>query len=354
HLPVPGGLDGLSVGGLVEAGPARARVELGVGREQLGAAPRAAVDAVVMDIPQLAREGVLGTGLAQHAVLLGGQLLAPLLVGLADLLCLGGHGPSFSSLWTVQQRPTRCWSRPDQNVAPMADPELTLRAANTEATFLPGLGMVGVSLRQDGQDVLALPGGLDAYRAGHVVGLPLLAPWANRLGGWHYEIAGVAVALPDLDLHDDGAGLPIPGTMVAQTGWKIARSTDSTLEARFDYGARPDLLRAFPFPHELVLDIEVADRRLRVATTIRPTADRRVPVSFGWHPYLALPASREETLLRMPACEHRLLDSRGLPTGAGEPQPAEARPLGDRAFDDLYALGDDRRLALEGGGRTVT
>ncbi len=236
----------------------------------------------------------------------------------------------------------------------MADPELTLRAANTEATFLPGLGMVGVSLRQDGQDVLALPGGLDAYRAGHVVGLPLLAPWANRLGGWHYEIAGVAVDLTDLDLHDDGAGLPIHGTMVAQTGWKIARSTDSTLEARFDYGARPDLLRAFPFPHELVLDIEVADRRLRVATTIRPTADRRVPVSFGWHPYFALPASREETLLRMPACEHRLLDSRGLPTGAGEPQPAEARPLGDRAFDDLYALGDDRRLALEGGGRTVT
>jgi galactose mutarotase-like enzyme len=55
----------------------------------------------------------------------------------------------------------------------------------------------------------------------------------------------------------------------------------------------------------------------------------------------------------MPACEHRLLDARGLPTGAAEPQPAEARPLGDRAFDDLYALGEDHRLALEGGGRSV-
>jgi galactose mutarotase-like enzyme len=231
--------------------------------------------------------------------------------------------------------------------------ELRLRAGATEAAFLPGLGMLGVSLRQDDVEVLALPGGLDGYRAGHVTGLPLLAPWANRLSGRKYEIAGVAVDLAGVDLHDDGAGLPIHGTMTAQHGWEVQATTESSLRARFDYGARPDLLRAFPFPHELVLDIDVADRRLRVATTIRPTADRRVPVSFGWHPYFALPASRDEILLRMPACEHRLVDPRGLPTGASEPQPAEARPLGDRAFDDLYALGDDRRLALEGGGRSV-
>jgi len=232
--------------------------------------------------------------------------------------------------------------------------ELHIKAANTEATFLPGLGMVGISLRQDGQEVLALPGGLAAYRGGHVVGLPLLAPWANRLGRWGYEVDGVDVDLTGLDLHDDGAGLPIHGTMVGQHGWQVATTTESSLQARFDYGARPDLLRAFPFPHELVLDIDVADRCLRVATTIRATGDRRVPVSFGWHPYFALPASRDRTLLRMPACEHRLLDGRGLPTGAAEPQSKEARPLGDRAFDDLYALGDDHRLSLEGGGRSVT
>src|SRR5436853_3959280 len=146
--------------------------------------------------------------------------------------------------------------------------------------------MLGTSLRQNGEEVLALPGGLDAYRAGHVTGLPLLAPWANRLGAWRYEIAGVAVDLTGLDLHDDGKGLPIHGTMTGQPGWQAAATAATSAHARFDYGARPDLLEAFPFPHELVLDIEIADGTLRVATTVRPTADVAVPASFGWHPYL--------------------------------------------------------------------
>jgi len=49
-----------------------------------------------------------------------------------------------------------------------------------------------------------------------------------------------------------------------------------------------------------------------------------------------------------------VLDDRGLPTGDRHAQAEEARPLGDRAFDDLYALGDDRRLALEDDRHTVT
>jgi len=234
----------------------------------------------------------------------------------------------------------------------MTDTELRLRAGNTEATFLPDLGMLGTSLRHDGEELLALPGGLDGYRAAHVTGLPLLAPWANRLGRRRFEIAGVDVDVTGLDLHDDGHGLPIHGTMTAQPGWDVLDATASSAKVRFDY-ARPDLLEAFPFPHELEIDIEVDEGQLRVATTIRPTRDRPVPVSFGWHPYLALHASRDETRVRLPACEHLVLDGRGIPTGAREPQPEGSRPIGDRAYDDGYALGDDRRLALEGGGRTI-
>ena len=236
----------------------------------------------------------------------------------------------------------------------MTQTELRLRVGSTEAAFLPDLGMLGISLRHNDDEVLALPGGLDAYRAGRVTGLPLLAPWANRLGEWRYEIAGVTVDLAGLDLHDDGRGLPIHGTMTALSGWEVTATTESSLQAQFDYGARPDLLKAFPFPHVLVLDVELADRSLRVATTIRPTGDRPVPVSFGWHPYLRLETGRDETRLRLPACDHLALDDRGLPTGDRQAQAEEARPLGRRAFDDLYALGgDDRRLALESDRRTV-
>jgi len=225
--------------------------------------------------------------------------------------------------------------------------ELRLKAAGTEATFLPDVGMLGTSLRVDGEEVLALPGGLNAYRAGHVTGLPLLAPWANRLGQWRYEVAGVDVDLAGLDLHDDGHGLPIHGTMTAQPGWEVVDRTSSSARVRFDYGARADLLRAFPFPHELMIDVVLADAQLRVATTVRPTADRPVPISFGWHPYLALRGSRTDTRLRLPESQHLVLDSRGVPTGDTEPQRAGSAPLGDRSLDDGYALRDDRRLVVE-------
>src|SRR5205807_4803547 len=117
--------------------------------------------------------------------------------------------------------------------------------------------MLGVSLRHHGEELLALPGGVEGYRSGNVTGLPLLAPWANRLGSRRFTIAGVNVDLEGVALHDDGNGLPIHGTMTAQAGWEIVEGEGDRLRARFDYGARPDLLAAFPFPHELVLAVSV-------------------------------------------------------------------------------------------------
>src|SRR3954463_6963820 len=83
---VGAGLDRGGDGGLGEAGPAGAGVELGRGREQLRAAARTAVHAVLLDVPVLAGERALRTALAQHLVLLGGELLAPLVIRLLDLL----------------------------------------------------------------------------------------------------------------------------------------------------------------------------------------------------------------------------------------------------------------------------
>jgi aldose 1-epimerase len=228
---------------------------------------------------------------------------------------------------------------------------VTVSSGLLDATFLPELGMLGISLRRRGEELLALPGGLDGYRAGNVTGLPLLAPWANRLGASRYEVEGVVVDLDGLALHTDGHGLPIHGTMSAQRGWEVVTVAPRSLTTRFDFGAHPDLLASFPFPHELRVDVDVDATTLRVTTTVVPTADRAVPVAFGFHPYLRLPAARRaDVRLRLPARRHLELDDRGLPTGASRPEDAEEEPLGTRAFDDLYELGDDRRLAVSGGG----
>src|SRR5271156_984591 len=71
--------------GSVEAGPAAARVILAIGFEQLIAATYAEVQALVMQVPVLAGEGALRAFFASDFELLGGQELAPLLVGLFDL-----------------------------------------------------------------------------------------------------------------------------------------------------------------------------------------------------------------------------------------------------------------------------
>jgi galactose mutarotase-like enzyme len=137
------------------------------------------------------------------------------------------------------------------------EPAVTLAAGELEATFLPGLGLLGTSLRHRGEELLALPGGVAGYRDGHVTGLPILAPWANRLPSWRYRAAGVEVDLDGLELSTDPAGLPIHGTLTAHPGWRLERLAAETgramLEAAFDYAAWPELEAAFPFPHRLTV-----------------------------------------------------------------------------------------------------
>ncbi len=238
---------------------------------------------------------------------------------------------------------------------------VTLAAGELEATFLPGLGLLGTSLRHRGEELLALPGGVAGYRGGNVTGLPLLAPWANRLPGWRYRAAGTEVDLDGLDLRTDPSGLPIHGTLTAHRGWRLERLAaedgSAVLQASLDYGAFPELLAAFPFPHRLTVTATVREATLAVATTLEATGERPVPVAFGWHPYLRLPgAPRATWRLLLPDRVHLDLDDHGLPTGKTADEPAEADPVGDRTYDDLYALGQGpaaRRLGLEAAGRRL-
>jgi galactose mutarotase-like enzyme len=233
-------------------------------------------------------------------------------------------------------------------------PAITLAAGDVRATFVPGLGMTGVSLRWKGREHLALPGGIAALRRGSTLGLPLLAPWANRLSRWRYEAAGVDVDLTGLPLHTDGNGLPIHGLLVGSPDWRVGRQ--STGHGRASFEATVDVdAPAFPFAHRITVMFTVHDGELQVTTTVTPTGDRSVPVAFGWHPYLQLPgAPRPAWRLAMPSCTHVVLDGRGIPSGAEARQPAEAAPIGLRTFDDLYGLGDDRAFTVADEESAIT
>jgi aldose 1-epimerase len=233
-----------------------------------------------------------------------------------------------------------------------------LAAGDLEATFMPEVGMVGTSLRHRGAELLDRQAGLAAYaRTGAVMGIPLLHPWANRLAGHRYRAGGQDVRLPAGPplVHCEAHGLPIHGLLAASPHWRLMEVSRARLRARLDFAAHRELLAAFPFPHELQVDVALGRDALTIATTLAATGDAAVPVSFGFHPYLRLPGvPRSGWEIGLPERRHLLADERGVPTGAGEPQPAERFPLDGRTFDDGYdALREGAAFTLAGGGRRI-
>ena len=235
------------------------------------------------------------------------------------------------------------------------DAGLVLSAGPTSFTVLPEVGLLGVSLRHHGLEVLDLHGGADAARHQHTTGLPLLAPWANRLGGDEYRADGRPVELTGAPgLHRDANGLPMHGTLVGRPGWELAsirsRGDSAAAVARFRAGDDPEVMASFPFPHDLTVTFTLTPGQLTVATLLEPTADRAVPVSFGWHPYLRLGVPRDELVLELPARKRLVLDAAQIPTGAKVAEAAEVVGLAGRTYDDGYRLGRDKRLGLKVDG----
>ena len=234
----------------------------------------------------------------------------------------------------------------------------TLAAGELEAVFLPGHGMLGASLRHRGVELLRRVQDLDAAAArGSTAGIPLLHPWANRLAGLGYRVAGRTVTLDRGSplLHFDRQGLPMHGVSWSQLAWEVTAASRERVAARLDW-ASDDLLAIFPFRHRVELTVTLDPAGLELESVLVAGQDGPVPVSFGFHPYLGLPGlARSRWRLRLPAMRRLVLDDRGIPTGADERFDGFDASLGDRSFDDGFALlGEGAAFSLAGAGRRLT
>jgi aldose 1-epimerase len=201
--------------------------------------------------------------------------------------------------------------------------------------------MLGASLRHRGVELLRRVEDLEAAAAkGSTAGIPILHPWANRLGGLSYRVAGTEVTLdPSSPLvHLEEHGLPIHGVPWSRIAWELIAAEPTRLVARLAW-EREELLAIFPFRHQMELTATLDPSGLTMETTLRAGPHRPVPVSFGFHPYIGLPGLRREHWhLALPAMQRLALDEQGIPTGAESPFEEFHGALGQAAFDDGFAL----------------
>jgi galactose mutarotase-like enzyme len=240
-----------------------------------------------------------------------------------------------------------------------------LVAGPAAVEVVPALAMVGSSFTVAGVEVLALHGGLDGYAAGRWTGAPLLHPWANRLSCDVVEQRGIDTSTdpdPSGRVRRDADGLPIHGVHTADAGWATTRvGPGAVVAGELDSGECAELAAVFPFPHRVGVRWELAAPaapggwvEATVTTTVQATGSAPTPVSFGWHPYFALPGvPRADWTLHLPDRDDVELDARRLPTGRRTGRPAESFALAARTLDDAHAVVPGATFGLSGGGVAV-
>jgi len=210
-----------------------------------------------------------------------------------------------------------------------------------------------------GQNVIRVPfATVDEFRARPGFnGIPLLAPFANRLDQQAFYANGRKYNF-DMERGNVRGAIPIHGYLSDVTDWKLVEAGSDVngawVTTALDFYRNPRWMQQFPFAHTLQMTYRLADGALEVRTRIDNLSAEPMPVAIGFHPYFQLTDStREDWMLTIGAKSRWLLDEHKIPTG--EIEPAErlvvdrkAAALKDLDLDDVF--GD---LERDAQGRAV-
>src|SRR4026209_618125 len=188
-------------------------------------------------------------------------------------------------------------------------------------------------------------------------GIPLLAPFANRLDEPAFYANGKKYNF-DMELGNVRGPIPIHGYLSGAKDWKMgeakADGNARWVTNQLDFYRNPQWMQQFPFAHTLTMTYRLQDGVLEVHTRIDNLSVEPMPVAIGFHPYFQLTDStREGWTLSIGAKTHWLLAQNKIPTGETEPiekmfPDRHAVPLKDFDLDDVY--GD---LERDAQGRAV-
>jgi aldose 1-epimerase len=192
-----------------------------------------------------------------------------------------------------------------------------------------------------GHNVIRIPfAAVDDFRARPGLnGIPLLAPFANRLDEPAFYANGKKYNF-DLELGNVRGPIPIHGYLSNAKDWKLVEAKSDGKSAwvtnRLEFYRNPQWMQQFPFAHTLQMTYRLADGVLEVKTRLENLSTEPMPVAIGFHPYFQLTDStREDWVLTIGAKTRWLLAENKIPTG--ETEPAE-KFLGDRRAAALKNL----------------
>ena len=205
-----------------------------------------------------------------------------------------------------------------------------------------------------GQNILRMPfATVDDFRARPGLnGIPLLAPFANRLDEQAFYANGKKYNF-DMELGNVRGAIPIHGYLSGAKDWKLveakADGKSAWVTSKLDFYRNPEWMQQFPFAHTLEMTYRLSDGVLEVRTQIENLSVEPMPVAIGFHPYFQLTDStREDWVLSIGARTHWLLAENKIPTGQTEPADKFFTDRKAAALKDLdldHVFGDLERDA---------
>ncbi len=226
--------------------------------------------------------------------------------------------------------------------------ELTDSRNQTTVSIIPSLGNLAVEMKVKGHNVLRFPFTSAAdYKGGTgSIGIPFLAPWADRLDEQAFYANGKRYAF-DMSLGNVRGTNPIHGFLSSVPDWKVldARADGQLawVTSKLEFFTHPDWMAQFPFAHTIEMTHRLRDGVLEVATRIDNLSVEPMPVAVGFHPFFQLTDSpRDEWTLSVAARTHWPVSEAKMPTGVTQPiEKFFARPesvqLAPLELDDVFS-----------------
>ncbi len=239
--------------------------------------------------------------------------------------------------------------------------QLEDRTHDVVVSILTSVGNIAYEMTVKGQNILRFPfATVDEFkvkaRPADLHGIPLMAPWANRLDEQAFYANGRRYPF-DMDLGNVTGAIPIHGFMSRTDQWQVVEmrqdGTAAWLTSRLEAFRQPSWMKQWPFAHTIEMTYRLADGELEVRTVITNHSTEPMPVSIGYHPYFQLTDStRAEWTITVPARTRWLLSPQKVPTGSTEPADRLfvnfSGALKDYNLDDVFT-----DLVRDGRGRAT-